>query len=97
MPKNGVYVVRVTIDRKHYFGLMNIGYRPTFELDSERVAEVNIFDFDEEIYFKHIKVEFIDRLRDEMKFPTPRELVEQIERDKKDAVKLIEKEFSVIF
>ena len=97
MPNNGVYVVRVTIDRKHYFGLMNIGYRPTFELDSERVAEVNIFDFDEEIYFKHIKVEFIDRLRDEMKFPTPRELVEQIERDKKDAVKLIEKEFSVIF
>jgi len=97
MPKNGVYVVRVTIDRKHYFGVMNIGYRPTFELDSERVAEVNIFDFDEEIYFKHIKVEFIDRLRDEMKFPTPRELVEQIERDKKDAVKLIEKEFSVIF
>jgi len=97
MPKNRVYVVRVTIDRKHYFGLMNIGYRPTFELDSERVAEVNIFDFDEEIYFKHIKVEFIDRLRDEMKFPTPRELVEQIERDKKDAVKLIEKEFSVIF
>jgi riboflavin kinase/FMN adenylyltransferase len=97
MPKNGVYVVRVTIDRKHYFGLMNIGYRPTFELDSERVAEVNIFDFDEEIYFKHIKVEFIDRLRDEMKFPTPKELVEQIEKDKKDAVKLIEKEFSVIF
>jgi len=62
MPKNGVYVVRVTIDRKHYFGLMNIGYRPTFELDSERVAEVNIFVI-----------------------------------EKKDAVNLIENEFSVIF
>lgn len=96
MPKNGVYVVRVTIDRNHYFGLMNIGYRPTFELDTEKVAEVNIFNFDEEIYFKHIKVEFIERLRDEMKFSTPRELVEQIERDKKNAVRLIEKEFSMV-
>ncbi len=95
IPKNGVYVVRVTIDRKNYYGVMNIGYRPTFELDSERVMEVHIFDFDEEIYFKHIKVEFIERLRDEMKFSSPRELVEQIKRDKEEALEIIEKEFKV--
>jgi len=93
IPKNGVYVVRVTIDRKNYYGVMNIGYRPTFELDSERVMEVNIFDFDEEIYFKHIKVEFIDRLRDEMKFSSPKELVEQIKIDKERAFEILEKEF----
>ncbi len=93
IPKNGVYVVRVTIDRKNYYGVMNIGYRPTFELDSERVMEVNIFDFDEEIYFKHIKVEFIDRLRDEMKFSSPKELVEQIRKDKEKALEILENEF----
>jgi riboflavin kinase/FMN adenylyltransferase len=94
IPKNGVYVVRVTLDRKNYFGVMNIGYRPTFELDSERVMEVHILDFNEEIYFKHIKVEFIDRLRDEMKFSSPVELLRQIEVDKTTAIELIEKEFS---
>ncbi|MEN3038386.1 MAG: bifunctional riboflavin kinase/FAD synthetase [Candidatus Kryptonium sp.] len=93
VPKNGVYVVRVTIDRKHYFGVMNIGYRPTFELDSQRVMEVNIFNFDEEIYFKHIKVEFIERLRDEIKFSSVDELVKQIQRDKQRAIEIIGKEF----
>ncbi len=93
IPKNGVYVVRVTLDRKHYFGVMNIGYRPTFGFDGDRVIEVNIFDFDEEIYFKHIKVEFIDRLRDEMKFTSPVELVKQIEIDKEKAIEIIKSEF----
>ncbi len=92
IPKNGVYVVRVTLDRKNYYGVMNIGYRPTFEVDSDRVMEVNIFDFDEEIYFKHIKVEFIERLRDEMKFSSPSELVRQIELDKERAMEIIKSE-----
>lgn len=95
IPKNGVYVVRVTIDRKPYFGVMNIGYRPTFELDSRRVMEVNIFNFEREIYFKHIKVEFIERLRDEMKFPSPKELVDQIKKDKERALEFITREFAV--
>lgn len=95
IPKNGVYVVRVTIDGKHYFGVMNIGYRPTFDFDSQKVMEVNIFNFDDEIYFKHIKVEFIERLRDEMKFPSPKELVEQIQKDREKAFELIAKEFMV--
>jgi riboflavin kinase/FMN adenylyltransferase len=56
--------------------------------------EVHILDFNEEIYFKHIKVEFIDRLRDEMKFSSPVELLRQIEVDKTTAIELIEKEFS---
>lgn len=89
IPKNGVYVVRVTLDRKNYYGVMNIGYRPTFELDSDRVMEVNIFDFDEKIYFKHIKVEFIERLRDEIKFSSQTELVKQIEVDKEKAIEII--------
>ncbi len=92
IPKNGVYVVRVTLDRQNYYGVMNIGYRPTFEVDSNKVMEVNIFDFDDEIYFKHIKVEFIDRLRDEMRFSSPSELVRQIELDKEKAIEVIKSE-----
>lgn len=94
IPKNGVYVVRVTLDRKNYYGVMNIGYRPTFEVDSNKVMEVNIFDFNDEIYFKHIKVEFIERLRDEMKFSSPGELIKQIELDKERAMEVIKSELN---
>jgi riboflavin kinase/FMN adenylyltransferase len=96
IPRNGVYLVRVTLDRRQYFGIMNIGYRPTFELDSRRVLEVHILDFDGEIYFKHIKVEFIERLRDEMKFSSPEELASQIEKDRKRAYEIIEHEFAKV-
>ncbi len=57
-----------------------MGYRPTFG-HNELLVETHIFDFNEEIYKKRIKIEFVDRVRDEQKFGGPEALVEQIKKD----------------
>lgn len=85
IPKNGVYIVRCSLGYEFYYGVMNIGNRPTFENKRELVAEVNIIDFNRDIYGEKIKVEFVKRLRDEKKFESKDELVAQIEKDKKEA------------
>ncbi len=85
IPQNGVYVVRCTLSTQYYYGVMNIGFRPTFENKHELVAEVNILEFNRDIYGEKIKVEFIKRLRDEKKFESKNELVAQIEKDKREA------------
>lgn len=91
IPAGGVYVVRCNIANKEYFGIMNIGYRPTFETKGKLVSEVHIFEFNEDIYDKEIKISFIERLRDEKKFASKEELIYQIERDKKKAIQIISK------
>ncbi|GAB4145261.1 MAG: bifunctional riboflavin kinase/FAD synthetase [Ignavibacteriales bacterium] len=89
IPAGGVYAVRCNLEEKEYFGIMNIGFRPTFETGGKLVSEVHIFDFNEDIYNKEIKISFIDRLRDEKKFASKEELIYQIERDKKKAIQII--------
>ena len=82
LPKDGVYAVKVYLDdgtKKE--GMLNLGCNPTFDAE-ERTVEVNIFDFDRDIYGAHINVEFHDWVRNEMKFPGPEELVSQITRDR---------------
>jgi riboflavin kinase/FMN adenylyltransferase len=87
IPKNGVYVVRCSLGSETYFGVMNIGFRPTFENKQEIVPEVYILEFNRDIYGEKIKVEFIKRLRDEKKFESKDALIHQIEADKKEAEK----------
>lgn len=91
VPKNGVYAVKVFLNNKYYFGVANIGLRPTFNNVSEPITEVHIFDFNEDIYGNQIKVEFIDRIRDEKKFSSKEELEKNILSDVKEAKKLISK------
>jgi riboflavin kinase/FMN adenylyltransferase len=81
IPKNGVYAVIIEFDKKHYKGMLNIGIRPTFNFKM-RTIEVNIFDFEDDIYNKKIKIYFKERIRDEMKFLTIDALREQINSDK---------------
>ena len=70
-------------------GVLNIGYSPTFG-DNQLTVEVHLLDFPrEELYGKAIDVLFIDRIRDEMKFESPKELVKQIERDIERARELL--------
>ncbi|MCK5906528.1 MAG: bifunctional riboflavin kinase/FAD synthetase [Flavobacteriales bacterium] len=88
IPKDGVYVVSLEIDRKFYKGMLNIGKRPTIE-GKDRTIEVNIFDFDKEIYNHEIKLCFIDRLRDEKKFESLDALKKQLSTDKINALKII--------
>ena len=80
LPKVGVYATLANVDGTKHQSITNIGYRPTFG-HNELLIETHIFDFDEEIYKKRIKVEFVDRVRDEQKFNGPEALVEQIKRD----------------
>lgn len=88
IPKNGVYAVRVRVGEHWYGGMMNIGHRPTFDKIELRL-EVNIFDFDEDIYGQTIQVRFHKRLRDEVKFSGIDELVEQLGIDKESALEYL--------
>ncbi len=91
IPANGVYVVSVYIDDRKLFGIMNIGIRPTFENNNNKVIEVNILDFNEDVYGKDIKVDLIKRIRSEKKFSSKEELINQINSDKEFAQKIISK------
>lgn len=92
IPKNGVYVVKCLLDDKIHFGIMNIGYRPTFGNKHDLVLEVHLLNFNRDIYGQKIKIEFLKRLRDEVKFESKDSLIHQIEMDKKIA-QVILKEF----
>ena len=80
LPKVGVYATVAHVDDRKIHSITNVGYRPTFG-HNELLVETHIFDFNEEIYKKRIKIEFVDRVRDEQKFGGPQALVEQIKKD----------------
>ena len=85
IPRNGSYAVRITVDDKKYNGMLYIGSRPTVGADDSLSIEANIFDFSDDIYDESITVEFIDFIREEMKFDSLDELRKQIEADKRKA------------
>jgi riboflavin kinase/FMN adenylyltransferase len=85
IPKNGVYFVQITLYEKKYFGILNIGTRPTINTSPEISIEVHIFQFNENIYDMPILIEFEERLRDEKRFKDIKELISQIEIDKIEA------------
>ncbi|UCF22737.1 MAG: bifunctional riboflavin kinase/FAD synthetase, partial [Ralstonia sp.] len=87
-PKGGVYAVRVECDNNTYDGVANIGYSPTFD-NGEFSVETHILDFDQEIYGRPIRVNFIQRLRGEKKFPGPEALAAQIRRDIENAREIL--------
>lgn len=87
-PRHGVYVTQVIYDGKCYGGVLNIGYNPTF--NGEQVsAETHIFDFNQDIYGKPIKINLLQYLRDEKKFSGPEELVSQITNDINEAKEIL--------
>lgn len=80
LPKYGVYVCQVICDGKSYGGVINIGFNPTFS-ENKLVAETHIFEFNQDIYGKPIKVNLLYFLRDERKFSSIEELAAQIACD----------------
>ncbi|MGJ8591706.1 MAG: bifunctional riboflavin kinase/FAD synthetase [Aquaticitalea sp.] len=88
IPKDGVYIVKGTVQDKNLFGMMNIGTNPTVN-GSQQSIEVHFFDFDQDIYDQTIKVEFLERLRDEHKFESLELLKLQLKKDKVDAKKFL--------
>ncbi len=96
VPARGVYAVIVDMSGVRHPGVLNIGYSPTFG-DNQLTVEVHLLDFPrEELYGKSINVLFIDRIRDEMKFESPKELVKQIERDIERAKELLKTHLGVM-
>ncbi len=91
VPKHGVYVTQVCCEGREYGGVLNIGYNPTFA-EEQLVAETHIFDFNEDIYGKPIKVNLLQFLRAEKKFSGPKELSEHIARDVLLAKKILAKQ-----
>lgn len=89
IPGNGVYAVKVCFNGNTYNAMLNIGYRPTFNTESNIKIEVHIFDFDEDIYDKIIQVKFIDRIRDEIKFNNAEELKIQLNHDKNSSLVIL--------
>lgn len=83
---DGIYAVYATVDGLQYKGMMSIGFRPTVN-GRTRVTEVNLFDFDQSIYGKKIRVHVKKYLRSEVKFNGLEELKEQLHRDKEDSLK----------
>ncbi len=87
-PKTGIYAVTVEYQNRLYKGVANIGYSPTFN-DNEFTVEVHILKFSDNIYDQKIRVNFIERIRDEIKFGDIDELKSQINQDIKAARKIL--------
>lgn len=83
IPAMGVYAVYVFIEEKKYHGMMNIGIRPTVTNSLEKKIEVHLFDFNQQIYDSIIRIECIEKIRDEKKFENVEALKSQLAEDEK--------------
>ena len=88
IPGHGVYAVTATLHQKEFQGMMNIGIRPTLN-DGLFMIEVNLFEFDEEVYGQELKVHVRKFMRPEIKFNGLDALKEQIARDKLDVLAVL--------
>lgn len=89
IPAKGVYAAEVRTDDGSYLGMLSIGTNPTINTENViRSIEVNILNFDRDIYGRNLTVIFKKRLRDEIKFDSIDELANQMAKDKADTLKL---------
>lgn len=88
IPKEGTYVIIAQLNGNTFQGMMNIGNRPTFNGLNKRI-EVHLFSFDKQIYGQTLRVFLIERIRDEKKFKSSIELVNQLKLDKKRSLEIL--------
>lgn len=88
IPSDGVYASFLKLNNKTFASVTNIGFNPTFD-NQTRSIESHIFDFNQNIYDKNIRLFFIEKIREEIKFATPTALVQQIEKDITSAKKIL--------
>ncbi len=91
LPAIGVYAVNVLVENENHYGLLSVGKRPTFYNEGELVAEVYIYNFNREIYGEVITIELVERLRGEEKFNSAKELIDQMNKDKENGLKIFNK------
>lgn len=89
--RGGVFACLVDYNGLPYKAMANIGHRPTIgdRAEGDLLIEVNLFDFDSNLYGQEIRVSFIDRIRDEYKFDSLQELKAQLEQDREKAERLL--------
>jgi riboflavin kinase/FMN adenylyltransferase len=90
IPGFGVYAVWVDYKGVEYPAMLNIGVKPTVGYNLDRTIEAHIIGFEENIYNEEITVRFVDRLRDEMKFPSIQHLKNQLKVDRDHAIKVLD-------
>ncbi|PIU24847.1 MAG: riboflavin biosynthesis protein RibF, partial [Candidatus Infernicultor aquiphilus] len=88
LPANGVYLVEINIDNQKYYGLMNIGIKPTFK-EKNKTVEVHIINFNKSIYNQVVNINILQKIRNEKYFNHPGLLKKQIEDDILTAHKMI--------
>jgi len=93
IPKTGVYVVKTTIDNVAFYGMMNIGFRPTLG-GKDKTIEVHLFNFKKDLYGETITVKLLYFLRNEKKFDTVKMLSNQLAVDKKNAISYVSNNLS---
>jgi len=84
LPDVGVYAVWFTVHGQRYKGMASIGYNVTFKARKNLTVEVNVLDFNKEIYGDDVKIEWVAYLRDQEKYDSAEALIEQLEQDEKD-------------
>ena len=89
LPISGVYAVRCMVNNAKYLGIANMGIRPTVG-GKRPVLETHIFDFEKDIYGRRITVQFIEKIRDEVKFDSIDLLKTQIKKDIEEAKKILD-------
>ena len=85
---NGVFLCSVMVNNKKFFGIANFGTKPTFD-DFRQSLEIHIFDFGENIYYQSLTIEFLCKIRDQIKFESTNDLKKQIHKDIDKAKSLI--------
>jgi riboflavin kinase / FMN adenylyltransferase len=92
IPAEGVYAVIAHLGKERYKGVLNIGFNPTFS-DADLSVEVFLLDFSGDIYGESVDVLFMERIRDEVKFENPEQLVKQIRKDIDEARAILQQYF----
>jgi len=93
IPKGGIYACWAYVRHKKYRAAVNIGTNPTFTPDKQTMnVEAYILDFNSEIYDENLRLEFVARLRDELKYDSVEALIKQIHLDVEQTAKILEME-----
>jgi riboflavin kinase/FMN adenylyltransferase len=90
IPQKGVYVTRTLYGNMVYQSVTNIGSNPTFKDTNQIHVETNLFDFNSDIYGENLEIQFLSKIRDEIKFPTVNDLINQIKTDVERARRFVD-------
>lgn len=85
IPKTGVYIIKTVIDSVLFYGMMNIGFRPTVS-GKDQTIEAHLFNFNKDLYGNNLRLELLYFLREEKKFDSIDDLIVQLKLDKENSI-----------